>query len=238
MPAIQVKNLTAKYGDLIILDKLSFSIENNSICAVIGPNGSGKTTLLKAMLGLIPFSGEVLILNNKPSAVRPNLAYVPQRFTFDKTYPITVAEFLKLSLDNGHKNADVNIYLKEVGLLNSEKKLLGELSGGQLQRILIARALVNEPKIIFFDEPAAGIDISGERNFYDLIKHLNQEHGLTVVLVSHEIDIVFQYATQVICLNKKLICTGRPQKVINNETLKSLYGQDIALYHHKYPKHD
>ncbi len=238
MLAVQVKNLTVKYGNLTVLERLNFTVEEKSICAVIGPNGSGKTTLLKALLGLIPSDGEISILDKKPSLARQDIAYVPQRFSFDKTYPITVGEFLKLSLDDKHRNSDTNIPLKEVGLSGKQDLILGKLSGGQIQRVLIARALVNEPKIIFFDEPVSGIDITGEKNFYDLIKHLNTEHDVTVVLVSHEIDIVFQYASQVICLNRKLICTGKPENVINENTLKSLYSQDVALYQHKYPKHD
>ena len=208
-----------------------------NICAVIGPNGSGKTTLLKAILGLIEIkAGEIEILGKKINEVLENISYVPQRFAFDKTFPITVAEFMELSFRKGVNKKIVNERLQEVDMLKFTNYLLGSLSGGQLQRVLIARSLLNNPKILFWDEPASGIDIGGEKTFYQLAKHLNEVHKITIILVSHELDIVYKFANQVICLNKKLICQGVPEKILTSESIKELYGP-VSLYKHEHLHH-
>lgn len=239
MTAISVKKLSVKLGRTKILDQLDFTIPEKSITAIIGPNGCGKTTLMKAILGLIQYSGEVKLLEKSINESLDKISYVPQRFAFDRTFPITVREFLQLDPHSNHREIkNIKEKLKEVGMQDSEDTLLGILSGGQLQRVLIARALLNNPKILFLDEPASGIDIKGERNFYELIKHLNEEHGVTIVLVSHEIDIVFRYATHVICLNKKMLCFGKPSDVLTNNTIKELYNENVELYQHKFHKHD
>jgi len=243
--AVEVRNLTVSLNHERILKNLSFNIPAGSITAIIGPNGAGKTTLLRAMLNLIPIeNGTIKIFGSVKdktcrhlrghhlSCIHPS--YVPQRFMFDKTFPITVNEFLEFALRPGQQKDRIDEALKEIGMLESKDKLLGTLSGGQVQRVLIARALVTEIEIIFLDEPGAGIDIGGEKNFYELIKHLNEKHGSTCILISHEIDIVSKYAHQVICLNKKLICQGVPEKILTAETLKKLYGEDITLYGHQY----
>lgn len=240
MPAVSVKKLTVKYDNRVILDNLSFDIPEGSITAIIGPNGSGKTTLLKALLGLIPYKGTVEILKTTSAQARTKIGYVPQRFTFDKSFPITVKEFLSFTLpaNTKDKNTLIDCQLQEVGMFSEKDNILGALSGGQLQRVLIARALLNNPKIIFLDEAAAGIDVKGERNFYDLIKHLNEKHGVTIIFISHEIDIVHSYATQVLCLNRQMLCFGRPDEVLNETNLKQLFDANISLYQHKYHKHD
>lgn len=239
MAAVSVKNLSIHFNGVKVIQNLTFDIPKKSISAIIGPNGCGKTTLIKAMLGLIPYSGSVSIFNKKPSEILKRIGYVPQRFTFEKTFPITIKEFLELE-HRGHKNVNKKILekLNEVGMSATHNKLLGQLSGGQLQRVLIAKALLNEPDILFLDEAAAGVDIKGERNFFELLKHLNKDHGVTIVFISHEVDIVHKYATQVLCLNKDLICIGRPNDVLTDKTLKELYNVNITLYKHTYNKHD
>ncbi|MFC1687700.1 metal ABC transporter ATP-binding protein [Patescibacteria group bacterium] len=239
MIAVSVKNLSIHFNGVKVIENLTFDIPVKSISAIIGPNGCGKTTLIKAILGLIPYSGSVSILNKKPSEILKKIGYVPQRFTFEKTFPITIKEFLELE-HRGHKNVNRKILekLNEVGMSSTHNKLLGQLSGGQLQRVLIAKALLNEPEILFLDEPAAGVDIKGERNFFELLKHLNKDHGVTIVFISHEVDIVHKYATQVLCLNKKLICIGKPHDILTDKTLKELYDINITLYKHDYQKHD
>lgn len=234
-PIIQVKNLTVTYNNDVILNNINFTIKDQEIAAIIGPNGSGKTTLIKAILGLIKHQGEVKILGQKPEKNLINIGYVPQKFEFDKTFPLTIEEFMSLTIDSSKKNKEkINLALREVEMQNHKTKLLGQLSGGQLQRILIAQAIINQPRILFLDEPTSGIDQSGEKSFYEIINHLNSKHGVTIMLISHEINMVYKFATQIICLNKDLICMGTPKETITKEIIKKLYGNETELKLHNH----
>lgn len=232
MNAVHVENVSFGYTKgQAILNNLSFAIPEGSTTLLIGPNGSGKTTLLKLMLGLLhPTAGSINIYGEQPKYARSTIGYVPQKLSFDKTFPLTVFEFLKLSWgDAGEKIVDV---LESVGARGFMSSQLGELSGGQLQRVLIARSLLNSPKILFLDEPVSGIDIGGEKNFYQLIKSVQEKHGVTVIMVSHEINIVSQIATQVICINGNMLCVGKPKEVLQPELIEQLYGKEVSLYQH------
>lgn len=230
--AIEVKNITVAFDDNTLIDQMSFEITQGDIAVIIGPNGSGKTTLLKAMAGLIePRSGYIHIFGKHPHDVRREIGYVPQRFSFDRTFPITVKEFLKLSACPS-EYAYIDELLGHVNMAAKKEARLSNLSGGELQRILIARALLRKPQILFLDEPASGIDIAGEQNFYELVKHIHIKHKVTIVIVSHELDIVFKFADQVLCINKKLVCYGAPKKVLTDEVFKELYGHDVGIYEH------
>ncbi|HTP41169.1 MAG TPA: metal ABC transporter ATP-binding protein [Nitrospiria bacterium] len=216
-----------------VLEDVSFSVPQGSIAAVIGPNGSGKTTLLKALLGFVtPQRGRVRVLGRSPRQARGEVAYVPQRFTFDKSFPITVMEFLQFSHPECPTEKIVQ-YVSHLGMAEMLNSKLGSLSGGQLQRVLIERAMLGDPKVLFLDEPASGIDVGGEQTFYELVMHLHKEHGSTVVMVSHELDVVANYSNLVLCLNRRLVCQGRPEQALSPETLRELYGKDAALYHHR-----
>lgn len=236
-PLLDVNNITARYGNLTIIEDITFSLTAGDIAMIIGPNGSGKTTLLKTILGLVPrASGTATIAGHDTHMGCRDVGYVPQRFSFDTTFPITVEEFLKLAVwyqrDRSKIMQAIKKSLAVVGMANQVRQMLGTLSGGQLQRVLIARAILHQPKLLVLDEPAAGIDITGESNFYELIKRLRQELNMTVLMVSHDIDAVFQYATQVLCLNKKLLCFGAPRSVLDHQTFHKLYGKDVVLYQH------
>lgn len=234
-PVIEVTNLTVQYDHHVVLDNLSFTIHEGELTAILGPNGSGKSTLIKAILGLVPVKQGTIKVFGKPiHEVLSLIGYLPQRLVFDRTFPITVEEFLALSLQKDAPVTAINDVLGEVGLQSYKTNLLGELSGGQLQRILIARAILNQPKLLILDEPEAGIDIEAERNFYALIQHLDNEHGMTVVMISHEVDLVYDFAEQVICLNKDLVCHGVPRKVLTSEKLEELYGGGLAHHIHRH----
>lgn len=234
-PIIEVNNLTVQYDHHVVLDNLSFTIHEGELTAILGPNGSGKSTLIKAILGLVPVKQGTIKVFGKPiHEVLSLIGYLPQRLVFDRTFPITVEEFLALSLQKDAPVTAINDVLGEVGLQSYKTNLLGELSGGQLQRILIARAILNQPKLLILDEPEAGIDIEAERNFYALIQHLDNEHGMTVVMISHEVDLVYDFAEQVICLNKDLVCHGVPRKVLTSEKLEELYGGGLAHHIHRH----
>lgn len=230
---IQVENLWFDYGGESILQDISFSVPEESICAIVGPNGSGKTTLLRVLLGFLnPQKGKVKILNKKPNEVLDFVAYVPQRFDFDRTFPMTVFELLKFSYPE-YKKEKIVEYLRHLDMEMTLNMKLGSLSQGQIQRVMIVRAILRDPKILFLDEPVSGIDTTGENTFYDLIVHLHKEHNSTIVMVSHELDVVAGFANFVLCLNRKLVCSGRPEKVLTSETLKELYGKEATIYRHR-----
>lgn len=238
-PAVTVKNLTVAFDSTVVLEDLTFDIQQGAITAIIGPNGSGKTTLIKTILGLIkPKSGEIKLFDQHIHDVRTSIGYVPQRFTFEKTFPITVGEFLALSEHAHSTQEQLDTKLKEVGLKSEIlKKQLGSLSGGQLQRILIAQATLNDPSILVLDEPATGIDVIGEAAFYSIIKELNATHGTTVILVSHDISMVQASVDEVICVNKRLMCYGPPKSAMSASNLKKLFGENAHPYEHSH-KHD
>jgi len=233
MNALEINDVSFEYvKDISVIDNVSFSIPEKATTILIGPNGSGKTTLLKIMIGLLePTSGTVRVYGKKPKDMRNNIGYVPQKLYFDKTFPITVMEFLKLA-DTSSEDEILSI-LESVGANNLAPSRIGELSGGQLQRILIARSLLGKPKILFLDEPVSGIDISGEQNFYDLIKDIQEKYGVTVVMVSHEVNVVSQIANQVICINKEMLCSGEPSEALLPEVIEQLYGKNVSLYKHQ-----
>lgn len=228
--AIEVKNLTVQQGDAIILDDVSFTIPIGSISVIVGPNGSGKTTLLKALLGLQKGTkGSVSVLGQSPANAREKLGYVPQIFSLDRTVPMTVREFMVLA---GGSDTTIETFLKHVGMQNKHDQMIAKLSGGELQRILLARSLIRKPGILLLDEPESSVDAAGTENFYKLLQHIHKSHVLTSVIVTHELDLVHTFANQVLCLNKKLVCHGKPQEVLTKDVLTELYGHEIGLYHH------
>ena len=235
--AIHVEDLVVQFGSDRVLDSISFDVEAGKIVAVIGPNGSGKSTLIKTLLGLEHSDhGEMLFFGKPLKNARRLIGYVPQRFSFDKDFPITVREFLELRSSRGKQTIERK--LTQVGLKTAlARQHLGALSGGELQRVLIAQAILNDPQILFLDEANAGIDLAGEQNFLEVIQRLNKEHGTTIVMVSHEIDVVARFVDQVICLNRSLVCHGTPKEALTEKTLRTLFGEDIGLYEHEVPHH-
>lgn len=231
--ALKAQNVSVILGGHIVLNKINFTLREGDIATIVGPNGAGKTTLLKAVLGLVPYTGKISIFDEKIKNAISKIGYVPQRFSFDKTFPLTVEEFLSLTIKR--KNADTILKsLKEVEMLSCKNKMIGELSGGELQRILIARALLHNPKILFLDEPTTGVDIEGLKTFYEIIEHLNKSKNVTVVIISHEINIVHKFSSYVLCLNKDLYCKGAPKEVITDEILRKLYGKNFELRPHSH----
>ncbi len=227
---LTVNNLTVERSGQTVLDDVSFHIPAGAVTAIIGPNGSGKTTLLRAILGFVPSTGSVEFDGKSVVENLGRIGYVPQRFSFDASFPITVREFVRLS----HRSSrhSVEKVLGEVGLPTTANQLLGRLSGGQIQRILIARAIMDEPALLLLDEATAGVDVAGERGFYDIIEHLSRVHNTTIVLVSHELSMIHEVATQVICLNRRVVWAGPPDQALKPEQLKKLWGQRMDIRHH------
>jgi zinc transport system ATP-binding protein len=227
---LKVENLNVKLDDELIICNLSFEVKRGEVLTILGPNGAGKTVLLKTLLGIFPFEGKIEWTppSHHPEGIK--IGYVPQRVPFVKDFPISVEEFFKLKTKNENEIKEV---LKLVGFNESFfKKNLSELSSGQYQRILVAWALIGNPDVILFDEPTTGIDISGQESIYQLLERLKKERNLTIILVTHDLSVVFKFSDFVICLNKCPICQGKPKEVINPEILSKLYGQEIKFYEH------
>lgn len=232
-PMLCGTDVSVDFGSSNVLNKINFCIDEGEIAAIVGPNGAGKTTLLKAILGLIPYKGKITLQGARIQNNYDKLGYVPQKFNFDKTFPITVKEFISLTI-KPIKKYRINEVLDEVDMTKFANKMIGELSGGQLQRVLIARALINEPRLLLLDEPTTGVDIDGMTAFYDLIDHLNKEHKTTIVMISHEINVVYSYATFVLCLNRDLYCQGIPKTALTKEVMKAMYGKDVDVMPHSH----
>ncbi len=231
---LSVKNLSVELEGEKIIDDLSFDVKEGETFVILGPNGAGKTVLLKALLGLIPYQGEI----NWQSSGR--IGYAPQRLPLIKDIPLSVEEFFKFKKISGKERAEI---LKEVGIDDTSvfKKRLGWLSSGQFQRILIAWALAGLPadeagdcRVLLFDEPTAGVDIGGEETIYHLLHKIKKEKNLTVFLVSHDLSIVFKYATNILCLNKQKICWGSPKEALTTENLARLFGGEVKFYPHNH----
>lgn len=231
--AIETKDLWVSYDGDPVLRGVSFRVPKGSLTIIIGPNGSGKTTLLKTLLGLIaPDKGTISIFGNSPSATRKKVGYVPQNFVFEKSFPMTVFELLRFSCALC-KEEKIFEYLSHFKMEKFAKALLGELSGGQLQRVLIVRAMLSDPEILYLDEPVSGVDIEGEESFFALLSDLKKEHNLTILMISHELSLVYNIADQVICLNRAMICAGPPERSLTPEVLKELFGKEVGVYHHR-----
>ncbi len=231
--AIAAEALTIAFDGRRALDHVTVEVPTGSVTAIVGPNGSGKTTFVKACLGLLtPSIGSVEVLGGTPAAARSRTGYVPQRFSFPADFPLTVAEFLEFHRRPETPPVHAGHALVEVGL---DRRLvhakLGTLSGGQMQRALLAAAILNAPDLLFLDEPSAAVDVAGERTLYSLIRHLNADHGTTVVMVSHDLGAVAKAVDQVICLDRKLIASGAPKKVLTEATLAKLFGDEVDTIH-------
>ncbi len=224
---LKVKDLNVKLDGKDIIKDLSFEVKEGDVLTILGPNGAGKTVLLKTLLEILPYKGEI---SWKPGV---KIGYVPQRLPFIKDVPMSVLEFFKLK----------EVSLKETkALLNSVglkedflHKKIGKLSSGQFQRILVAWALVKNPNVLLFDEPTTGIDIGGEETIYNLLTRLKKERNLTILLVTHDLSVVYKFSNFVICLNKCPVCRGVPREVLTPEILQKLYGHEVKFYqHHKH----
>ncbi len=237
---LTVEGLSVSFDGNQVIKNLSFSVDKGDAMAIVGPNGAGKSVLLKAILGLIPHSG------NAEWKEGLKISYAPQKFYIDKDLPLSVEEFLKFKNKDMNKVVDV---LEAVGIpakshphmidrhhlmKHVSRQKVGWLSGGQLQRVLIAWSLLDDPDVLLFDEPTAGIDVGGEETIYKLLKKLKDERNLTILLVSHDLNVVYKYATNVMCINKEMICYGTPATVLDPAALAKLYGGEISFYKHEH----
>lgn len=240
---IDVENVSFSYGGRLILEDVSLPVQEGDFLAVIGPNGSGKTTLLKIILGLIePDRGRVRIMGRPPVEFRERhlIGYIPQKAThFDPIFPASVREVVGMTvrrtgMSRREEDEAVRAALDVVGISGLERRRIGALSGGEQQRAFIARALVRRPRILFLDEPTAGVDAETQREFYGLLDRLNREQGITIVLVTHDIGVVDKHVTRVACLNRRLVYHGTHEEFCSGEfdSGRTGTGDHLVLHRH------
>lgn len=229
---LRVENLGVRFDENEVLKGLGFFVQKGDVLAIIGPNGSGKSVLFRALLDLVPYSGEI----KWQKGIK--ISYVPQKLSIDRELPLSVREFMRLKTGKREK---IIAALKSVGITDEHhienhllKARLGWLSGGQLQRVLIAWAVLDDPDVLLFDEPTSSIDIGGEETIYNLLRKLKEERNLTMLLISHDLNMVYKYANNVICINKEMICYGIPSEVLDPSALTKLYGGEASFYKHEH----
>ncbi|MGB3509127.1 MAG: metal ABC transporter ATP-binding protein [Microcoleaceae cyanobacterium] len=242
LPVVDVQNLTVVRGKYQAVESVSFQIFPGSNTAIIGPNGAGKSTLIQAILGLISYqSGYIEILGKQVKNLGKHwhkIGYIPQKLPFDRSFPLTVAELVGLGLPerglmkSRKKLMAVEKALRQVKLQNQAKQPIGSLSGGELKRVLLAYCLVQPRQLLILDEVMAGIDITGEIEFAELLANLHNEKGFSILQVSHDLDMVSRYCDQVICMNRRLLCQGKPSVALDEDNLSEIYGESLTRYFH------
>jgi zinc transport system ATP-binding protein len=231
MPLIAATGLAVRLGRHEVLHDVSLSLERGEIVTIVGPNGSGKSTLLRALIGAVPLSrGQV----RRAPGLR--VGYVPQRLHIDPTLPMTVMRFL--ALPRRRAGADLRAALDRAGLPDLRHRQMADLSGGQFQSVLLARALIDSPDLLILDEATQGLDQPGSAAFYRRIEEVRQDMGCAVLMVSHELHVVMSASDRVICLNGHVCCEGRPEIVAQAEEYRALFGTGthgaLALYRHEH----
>ena len=247
-PAIEVRDLDFSYGAARVLEAVSLSVAPGEFIGIVGPNAGGKSTLLRLILGLLtPQAGQIRVLGRPPREASRQLGYVPQYPSFPRDFPITVEQAVLLARvggpgggrfsrlwPGGYSRADREIAhrsLAEVEALDLARRRIGSLSGGQLQRVLLARALACEPRILILDEPTANIDQRLEGDIFDLLRQLNAR--LTILVVSHDIGFISSYVTRVACVNRTLAC--HHTDAIDGPIIQQLYGEAVRMVAHRHP---
>mgnify|MGYP000875206878 FL=1 len=234
--AVQIENLSVYYGQTPALTKVSLEVEQGEYLGLLGPNGGGKSTLLKTILGLVPVSsGTVRVFGDKPSKVRSHIGYVPQFASIDRSFPITVLEVvltgrLRRGISpffrySGRDREIAEELLERVGLKELKSRRISELSGGQFQKMLIARALAVQPSLLLLDEPTASVDAASQEQIYCLLEELSK--SMTIILVTHDLLAVSSKVHRLACLNGSLVYYGEPR--LSEKILSSLYGCRLDL---------
>lgn len=230
-PLIAVEGLIIRDGGKVLLDRVDMSVSPGEIVTVIGPNGAGKTTLLRAIIGALPPSkGRV----RRAKGLR--IGYTPQKLAIERTVPITVERFLSVGAQIAPGDRARALERTGVGDLRSAQ--MADLSGGELQRALLARALMRDPNLLILDEPTQGLDQPGEAGFYRLIEEIRADTGCAILIVSHDIHVVMRSADRVICLNGHVCCEGAPSSISTDPNYLRLFGgradATLALYQHEH----
>ncbi len=238
---LEIRNLSVRAGGVEILSGIDADIRCGEVTALVGPNGAGKTTLLLAILGLIDYTGTVRFCRaEEHGRGAPRIGYVPQRLDFDRNTPMTVLDFFALSSQrypvvfghSGRSRTAARESLARAGAAHLEGRPLGRLSGGELQRVLLALALRDAPDILLLDEPVSGVDAAGEELFCDFLDQIHSASGFSLLLVSHDLSVVSRHADRVICLNRRIVCQGATTETLTPENLAAMYGSGAHLFSH------
>ena len=233
---VTLENISVQFARRPVLSDISLQLMPGRILTLLGPNGAGKSTLVRVVLGLLePTAGQV----RRDAGLR--IGYVPQKLHIDPTLPVSVERFMLLT--RGAKRADVLPALKRVQAGHLLKAPLQKLSGGETQRVLLARALLNQPQLLVLDEPTQGVDVNGQVALYDLIDQLRHELNCGVLMVSHDLHLVMAKTDEVLCLNHHICCSGTPEAVSQHPEFTAMFGprgaQQLAIYrHHHNHRHD
>ena len=233
---LQTQNLSLLVGKRKLLSNISLTVSKGEIVTVIGPNGAGKTTLLRVLLGLIPAnSGSIF---KKPKL---RIGYLPQKVSVDPILPLSVSRIMNLT--GNFSSLQIENALEETGVDSLKNKPVFQLSGGEFQRVMLARALLRSPELLVLDEPVQGVDYMGESELYNLIGNLRKSHGCGVLMVSHDLHVVMASTDRVLCLNQHICCEGQPEDVSRHPEYLRLFGLDsgsaLAIYshHHDHTHH-
>ena len=249
-PVLLVEGLSVRRGDQLAVEQVSFALPRETDTALVGPNGAGKSSLVGAVLGLLPrVSGTVQILGHPlgptgelPRSVRAEIAYLPQSLTLQGHFPLTVGEFVGFGFDPPgpslawlgcrRRSEAVHDALKRTGCPDLPERRLSELSGGQLKRVLLAFCVVRPRQLLVLDEAQAGLDAPSSEQFQQLLLELRRQEGWTVLQVSHDLEMVRRSCDQVLCLSRRLRCSGAPDHALSPARLAELYGPNVVPYRH------
>ncbi|MGA1862992.1 metal ABC transporter ATP-binding protein [Deferribacter thermophilus] len=240
---LEIKDLNVAFGNKVVLENINLFLHNKEIMAIVGPNGGGKTTLLKTILGIYkPIKGEIKILGNKYKKLPKGLVgYLPQKDLINYNFPVLVKDVVFMGrkilksfpyILNDQDREICFDALKRVNMEHLINTSFSNLSGGQKQRVLIARVLAMQPKILMFDEPATGLDVVGQEDFYELINKLREEDNITILMVTHDIGVISKYVDTVACLNKKIHFHGSPLDGKLSEVLDKVFGKNMQFIVH------
>ncbi len=263
MNVLEINNLSVRYDGHNAVDGINFSVKEGDLLGIVGPNGAGKTTLFRAILGLQNYTGDIKLFGYSGKhyyPLLPLIGYVSQKVNFEQNFPATVKEVVSMGIISEkklHKGATLlqncgccwnRIYkkieksderaieaLRTVGLESLSERRIGELSGGELQRVFIAKALVKDPVLLILDEPVTGVDVETQNKFYNILKKINTENKITIVWSSHDLEAISNLANRVACMNRKLFFHGEKEEFFSNKDLLKTYTESamqMHMYHH------
>jgi zinc transport system ATP-binding protein len=242
MQVVEIDRLSYAYAGSLVLDNISFSMSEGDLLGMIGPNGAGKTTLFSCMLGLLSdYTGTIKIFGQdvrKNGDALKKIGYIQQKKAIDQNFPATVEEIVSLGFSGKVSGEKIAAALETVGMTALKERRIGELSGGQQQRVLIAKAIVNNPKLLILDEPATGIDLETQNKFYALLKKLNEENRITIIWASHDLDAVNKLASSVACINRSMFFHGKTHEFFENPDLLKAYSESSMQAHMHLHDHD